>query len=124
MASNTFKLKGEEGGRGRNIFSRIEGMMRIDAAFESGIPVKYVPYILFLAGIALFYIGNSHFAEKNVRKIDALEKEVEDLRADYTTLKSDYMFASKQSEVAKNVAQLGIKESLQPPEKVVLKDEH
>ena len=80
MASNSFKLGQED--RGRNIFSRIESFMKIDAAFESGIPVRYIPYVLFLAGIALFYIGNSHFAEKNVRKIDALEKEVEDLRAD------------------------------------------
>ncbi|QSE99038.1 FtsL-like putative cell division protein [Fulvivirga lutea] len=123
MAANRFKIESKSS-NGRNIFSRVENMMKIDAAFESGIPVKYMPYVLFLAGVALFYIGNSHFAEKNVRKIDALEKEVEDLRADYTTLKSDYMFASKQSEVAKNVAELGIKESLQPPEKVVLKDEH
>ena len=123
MADNRFKIESKSSS-GRNIFSRIENMMKIDSAFESGIPVKYMPYVLFMAGVALFYIGNSHFAEKNVRKIDALEKEVEDLRADYTTLKSDYMFASKQSEVAKNVAELGIKESLQPPEKVVLKNEH
>ncbi len=122
MASNSFKIGQQE--RGRNIFSRIEGFMKIDAAFESGIPVRYIPYVLFLAGIALFYIGNSHFAEKNVRQIDRLEKEVEDLRADYTTLKSDYMFDSKQSEVAKNVADQGIKESLRPPEKVIVKDEH
>mgnify|MGYP001791989354 CR=1 FL=1 len=122
MASNSFKIGQQE--RGRNIFSRIEGFMKIDAAFESGIPVRYIPYVLFLAGIALFYIGNSHFAEKNVRQIDRLEKEVEDLRADYTTLKSDYMFDSKQSEVAKNVAGQGIKESLRPPEKVIMKDEY
>ena len=122
MASNSFKIGQQE--RGRNIFSRIEGFMKIDAAFESGIPVRYIPYVLFLAGIALFYIGNSHFAEKNVRQIDRLEKEVEDLRADYTTLKSDYMFDSKQSEVAKNVAGQGFKESLRPPEKVIMKDEY
>ena len=122
MATNTFKIGGKE--KGRNIFSRIESLMQIDSAFEHGIPVRYVPYILFVAAVALFYIGNSHFAEKNVRQIDKLEKEVEDLRADYTTLKSDYMFASKQSEVARNVANLGIKESLQPPEKIVIKDEH
>jgi outer membrane murein-binding lipoprotein Lpp len=34
------------------------------------------------------------------RKIDKLQTEVEDLRADYTTLKADIMYASKQSEVA------------------------
>lgn len=122
MASNSFKIGDTE--RNKSVFSRIESFMKIDSIFERGIPVRYMPYILFIAGIALFYIGNSHFAEKNVRQIDRLEKEVEDLRANYTSLKADYMVDSKQSEVAKNVAELGIKESLQPPEKVILKDEH
>jgi hypothetical protein len=47
---------------------------------------------------------------------------VEDLRADYTTLKSDVMFASKQSEVARRVKPLGLKESLNPPFKIVVKN--
>jgi hypothetical protein len=122
MSSNSFKIKEEKGGG--SIFSKLESMMKLDAAFESGIPLKNVPYILFIAVVGLFYIGNSHFAEKNVRKIEILERDVEDLRADYTTLKADYMFAGKQSEVAKNVANRGIKESLRPPEKVIIKSEH
>ncbi|MFN4945187.1 MAG: FtsL-like putative cell division protein, partial [Chryseotalea sp.] len=52
--------------------------------------------------------------------INHIQAEVEDLRADYTTLKSDLMFASKQSEVAKKVNNLGLKESLTPPTKVVV----
>lgn len=106
------------------MFSKLENLLKLDAAFESGIPVRFVPHILFVAFVGLFYIGNSHYAEKNVRKIDALEKEVEDLRADFTTLKSSYMLSGKQSEVAKNIAHKGIKESLRPPEKIVLKSEH
>jgi hypothetical protein len=49
-----------------------------------------------------------------------MQAEVEDLRADYTTLKADLMFASKQSEVAKKVKIYGLKESLTPPFKVVV----
>jgi hypothetical protein len=55
-----------------------------------------------------------------VRKIDRLQSDVEDLRADYTTLKADIMYASKQSEVARRVKELGLKESLNPPFKVVV----
>jgi len=55
-----------------------------------------------------------------VRKINNVQTEVEDLRADYTTLKSDLMFSSKQSEVAKKVNAFGLKESLTPPYKVVV----
>jgi hypothetical protein len=49
-----------------------------------------------------------------------LENEVEDLRADVTTLEAEYMFSSKQSEVAKNVKTLGLEESKQPPYKIVI----
>ncbi|UII29229.1 hypothetical protein LVD15_12625 [Fulvivirga maritima] len=124
MATNTYRIKnGDSSDTGRgSIFARLEKWVRIDTAFEHGLPVKYLPHVLFVTAIGIFYIGNSHYAEKNVRKIDRLKTEVEDLRADYTTLKADYMFASKQSEVAKNVKKLGLKESLQPPEKIVIED--
>ena len=51
-----------------------------------------------------------------------MQVEVEDLRADYTTLKADLMFASKQSEVARQVSEIGLKESLKPPYKVVVEN--
>ena len=120
MAANTFKLK--EGASGGSLFSRIESMLKINGVFAYGLPVRYLPYVLFVTVVGIFYIGNSHYAEKNIRKIDALKKEVEDLRADYTTLKADYMYASKQSEVARKVEKLGIKESLRPPEKIVIRE--
>jgi hypothetical protein len=72
--------------------------------------------------LSLIYISNTHYAEKTTRQIDRAQTEVEDLRADFTTLKSDVMFASKQSEVARRVKSLGLKESLNPPFKVVVKD--
>ncbi|HNP19963.1 MAG TPA: FtsL-like putative cell division protein [Fulvivirga sp.] len=122
MSENSYKSKDQK--RGGSLFNRIDNLMHIDAAFENGIPVRYMPYVLFIAAMGIFYIGNSHYAERNVRKIDKLERQVEDLRADYTTLKANYMFAGKQSEVAKSVAKLGIKESLRPPEKVIVKSEH
>lgn len=118
MATNTFRINDGASGKG-SIFSRLEGFVKLDAVFQHGMPVKYLPHILFVTAVGIFYIGNSHYAEKNVRKIERLKGEVEDLRADYTTLKADYMYASKQSEVARNVKKLGIKESLQPPEKIV-----
>ena len=71
--------------------------------------MQYMPKILFVMGLGLLYISNTHYAEKTVRRISNIQAEVEDLRADYTTLKSDLMFASKQSEVARKVKVLGIK---------------
>ena len=72
--------------------------------------------------LGLIYISNTHYAEKTVRKINNIQAEVEDLRADYTTLKADLMFASKQSEVAKKVEAFKLKESLTPPYKVEVEE--
>lgn len=105
---------------GFNIFKILDKYTNVDFIFEEGLPVKYLPRVLFITAITLFYIGNTHYAEKTIRKIDRLKVETEDLRADYTTLASDYMEASKQSEVARNVAPLGLEESSTPPYQVIV----
>ena len=72
--------------------------------------------------LVIFYVGNSHYSEKMIRKISKLEVIVEDLRADFTTLKADYMYARLQSEVTKRVEGIGLKESLIPPYKIIVKE--
>ena len=80
--------------------------------------MKYLPKILFVLFLSLIYISNTHYSEKTLRKINKMQTDVEDVRADYTTLKADLMFASKQSEVARRVKVLGLKESNKPPFKI------
>jgi len=121
MSKNEFKVKGKS--RRSSLFSKIESLLHIDSIFEQGLPVRYLPYILYVMAIGIFYIGNTHYAEKNIRLIDRLDTQVEDLRADYTTLKADYMFASKQSEVARKTKDMGLEESLEPPRKIIIEKE-
>lgn len=103
---------------GKGIFSGMEKKLKLESYFEEGFPVHYLPKILFAMMLGILYISNTHYGEKTVRKINVIQTEVEDLRADYTTLKSDLMFASKQSEVARKVKDLGLRESLTPPFKI------
>ncbi|HCZ36535.1 MAG TPA: hypothetical protein DHV26_11490 [Cytophagales bacterium] len=117
---NEAKVKERTSTPGPSIFSGLEKKMKLESYFEEGFPVQYLPKILFVVLLSLIYISNTHFAEKTTRKIDRLQSDVEDLRADYTTLKADIMYASKQSEVARRVKELGLKESLNPPFKVVV----
>lgn len=124
MTENKFKVKPKTKTKGfaSGIFSGIERKLKLENYFEEGFPVKYLPKILFAMVLGLIYISNTHYAEKTVRKINAIQADVEDLRADYTTLKSDLMFASKQSEVAKKVKDLELKESLTPPFKIEVEE--
>jgi Bacteriodetes cell division protein (FtsL-like) len=129
MAENKLRVEPEKGNEerikpsGTSLFSGMEKRMKLESYFEDGFPVQYLPKILFVMFIGLLYIGNTHYAEKTIRSIERAQTEVEDLRADYTTLKADVMFASKQSEVARRVKELGLKESVHPPFKVVVDED-
>lgn len=82
--------------------------------------MKNVSFFLFLAALAVIYIYNGHYADKIVRDINKTNKELKELQYEYKTLKSEVMFRSKQSELAKAVEPFGLKELTQPP--VVLVD--
>jgi len=82
--------------------------------------MKNIPFFLFLAALAVIYIYNGHYADKVVRDINRTNKELKELQYEYKTLKSEVMFRSKQSELAKAVEPFGLKELTQPP--IVLVD--
>ena len=77
MRSNSFKVKSQPTGK-NSIFSAIENLFNLDLMVEHGVPVAFVPYILFATFVGIFYIGNNHYAEKTVRKVNRLEVEVEE----------------------------------------------
>ena len=106
--------------RAWSLFSLLDRATSVEGLFREGLPVRFLPYILFVMLLTLLYIGNTHYGNRMARNIQKLKQETEDLRADYTTLKSDYMEASKQSEVARKVAALGMVESSSPPFRITV----
>jgi len=98
----------------------MEQRLDVSGLLGEQVPVKLVPPFLYAAFLAMVYIWSNHQAENTIRKIDRMQQEVEDLRADVTTLEAEYMYASKQSEVARKIQPLGIVEIEEPPQKIVL----
>jgi hypothetical protein len=84
---------------------------------------RALPFVLFLSLLGMIYIGNRHLAEKNIRDIDKVSKEVQELSWEYKITKADLAYKSTLSEVAKRADTLGIKESLQPPQKITVKED-
>lgn len=82
--------------------------------------VKNLPFFLFLCVLAVIYIYNGHYSDKLIKSISKTNKELRELQFEYKTMKSEVMFRSKQTELAKAVEPLGLKELVTPP--VVLKD--
>jgi len=100
----------------RNFFTQLltEGVISKQAATDM------LPFIIFMAFLGMVYISNRHLAENNIRTIDKLGKEVKELSWDFKTTKADLMLKSTQTEVAKLVDTLGLKESVEPPNKIVI----
>jgi len=82
--------------------------------------VRHVPFILFLSVIAILYIANGYWADDKVRQVNKISSQLKELRSEYISTKSDLMFVSKQSEVAKSAEKLGLKEPIAPPMKIVV----
>ena len=94
------------------------------AKLSTYLVTRNLPFAAFLALLALIYISNRHLAERTVRKIDHLGKEVKELSWDYKSLSAELMKLTTQTEIAKRADSLGLKESIDPPIKLeVLKEE-
>ena len=85
--------------------------------------VNNVPFMGFLFLLAILYISNSYYAEKNLRHSAKLNNELKELKSEFISTRSELMFVSKQSEVARAVNPIGLHESVAPPKKIVVEPE-
>ncbi len=95
-------------------------LMHVFGIFNRNQVVKMMPYILFLSVIILFYIGNSYYAERTIREINRVKNEVKEKRAEFISTSSELSFRTNQSEVAKVIAPLEIRESTEPQKKITV----
>ncbi len=95
------------------LFGRLEKSLRLNGTTVD--TLYYLPRLLYIFLLGLLYIWNVHYHEKMLYNIDKLQPIVDGLRVKHMRLQSSYMFAHKQSEVAKKVSQMAIYESKVPP---------
>lgn len=65
-------------------------------------------YLMFLGFLGIVYIANAHFAEKNVRDIQRVEKEIKEMKWEYISIKSETMYKSMQSQLDDKVERLDL----------------
>ena len=76
--------------------------------------VKNIPFFLFLAMLTVLYIANGHYADKTIRKANQIEKHLKEMGYEFKSIKKEVIFRSKESELAKAVDPLGLKELTTP----------
>ena len=79
-----------------------------------------LPFVCYMAVLAVGYIYNSHASERNLREIDALKKEVKDYRWQYMNLKQELMYGSTQSQLTDNLKELELQPLGVTPKKLVI----
>lgn len=70
--------------------------------------LKNLLFVLFLGFLAMTYIANAHYAEKNIRNIQLMRQEIKELRWSYMSLESENMVNSMKSVVEDKIKEEGI----------------
>ena len=83
--------------------------------------LKQSRFIVLLVLIAFISIANRNHAEKTVIRLNRLQSDVKEMRAESITISSDLVRISRQSEVVRLVKryELGLEENLEPPKKLI-----
>jgi hypothetical protein len=80
-----------------------------------------LPFVFFLMLVGIAYIANAHHSEKMIRRIQAMEREIKDIRSRSISMKASLMVNRRLSEIEKDVAVFDLKMTNNPPLKVVEK---
>lgn len=70
--------------------------------------MRNLAFVLFLGFLATIYIANAHYAERNVRRIQLLQKQLKEQRWYYMSLEAENMYNSRRSEVLSRVREQGL----------------
>ena len=70
---------------------------------------RYIRYVLFLVGIGMVYIWNSHIAENQVKEEAKLRKEIADAKAEYKTMHARLSAGTRRGVIFQKVDSLGLR---------------
>lgn len=114
MTHNEYKKTKSSAFRSR-VWGRFFTGMLDGSLLTKNTPSSAIPFILYLSGLSLFLIFNTYYAEKKAREADRLQREMTEWRIRYIETKSEYMFMTKQSELARQLEGEGFIQSAGPP---------
>ncbi len=80
---------------------------------------RQVNLLIFSGILAFIYIANTFYTESSIRKIELIHREIQELHLEFTHSQSAVLFESKQTELARKLKNRGLKESVEPVNKIV-----
>ncbi len=110
--------------KGTRIAKSFASILNGNLLTKTGI-VRNMPFLLFITFLCLVYISNGFITESTVRKLNKIDSELKEMRAEFISTKSELMFKSKQSKLEELIEKKGmnLKISETPPFKIVVREE-
>jgi hypothetical protein len=118
MNTNSSANSKNSKGRSRNIGKTLKAIVSGIIINDRELPLLRIIYFGFVLG--LIYIANSFYAIKTFRQINAVERELKELKYEYINAQSAFTDSTKQSRIIRRAAQLGLHESMAPPQKITV----
>ena len=114
------KAKAAKKPRGRRTFAR--GLVNVlNGTFLTREKVlSNMPFLLFIAGMMLSYIAYGYWTERTVRDLDRTSSELKEMRSEYITVRSHLERSERQSQVADDIGDMGLRESREPPLRITV----
>lgn len=76
---------------------------------------RHIPYLLFISLLFILYISMGYQFERIEREKYNTKKQLEELSAEFKTLKAEFETQLQQSNVEEKIAELGLHQTVEPP---------
>ena len=76
---------------------------------------RHIPYLIFVSVLFIAYIAMGYQFERLEREKLKTKRQLEELSAEYKTLKAEFETQLQQSTVEQNIAELGLRQNVEPP---------
>ncbi|MBP5642625.1 MAG: hypothetical protein J6X10_00100 [Bacteroidales bacterium] len=83
--------------------------------------VKQLPFLLYVVFLLMIYISNTYIAEDMKLDLIKTTQILEERRVEYISIRSEITTRTKQSELAAKLKNKGIKETVEPVKKIIIK---
>jgi hypothetical protein len=96
----------------------------LDGSFlENDSILKQSPFFFYIISIAFLYIAINFYADRTLLKIEKTKEQLKELRFEHITTSSDLIQLTKASTLANLLKDKGIKPSIIPPQKIIIKND-
>jgi hypothetical protein len=76
---------------------------------------RHIPYLLFISGLFIAYIAMGYQFERMERAKIQNKRHLQELSAEYKTIKAQFETQLQQSRVEQSIANIGLSQPVEPP---------